>query len=96
MQSIGGSSVVLGRIVRQPTNCNCHLHRRRTRAGLLRSVKQKIWRNGALHAASTDAAKNNIHALPGPDAITSAGSSAVVVFAELAERLTLLPDQCSR
>ena len=85
-----------GHIVRQPTNCTVAFTAAGRGLAYSGPYRQKIWRNGALHAASSEAAKNNIHALPGPDAITSAGSSAVVVFAELAERLTLLPDQCSR
>ena len=67
MQSIvlGGSGIVGGHIVRQPTNCTVAF----TAAGrgLVYSspYTQRIWRNGALHAASSEAAKNKVYALPG-------------------------------
>ena len=73
MQSIvlGGSGIVGGHIVRQPTNCTVAFTAAGRGLAYSGPYTQRIWRNGALHAASSEAAKNKIYALPGPDAITS-------------------------
>jgi hypothetical protein len=73
MQSIdlGGFGIVGGHIVRQPTNCTVAFTAAGRGLTYTSPYTQRIWRNGALHAASSEAAKNCGHAPPGPDAITS-------------------------
>ena len=67
MQSIvlGGSGIVGGHIVRQPTNCTVAFTAAGRGLAYSSPYTQRIWRNGALHAASSEAAKNKVYALPG-------------------------------